>query len=77
MLLPIHVIAGGLAIVLGFTALFVKKGGNLHRRSGLLFVYAMIVMGVSASILEFLQGTDVTNLAAAVLSPAAASIRSR
>jgi uncharacterized membrane protein len=38
-LLPIHVAAGGLAIVLGAVALAVKKGGALHRRSGLLFVY--------------------------------------
>jgi hypothetical protein len=51
MLLPIHVAAGGLALVLGAVALLVKKGGPLHRRSGLLFVYAMLVMGISASIL--------------------------
>src|SRR5882672_3821168 len=51
MLLPIHVAAGGLALVLGAVALFVKKGGTIHRRSGLLFVYAMLVMGISASIL--------------------------
>ena len=50
-LLPIHIAAGGLAIVLGFVALLVKKGGTSHRRSGLLFVYAMLVMGISASIL--------------------------
>ena len=37
MLLPIHVAAGGLAIILGAVALSVKKGGNIHRRSGLLF----------------------------------------
>ena len=45
MLLPIHVAAGGLALVLGAVALLVKKGGTIHRRSGLLFVYAMLVMG--------------------------------
>ena len=49
--LPIHIAAGGLAIVLGAVALLVKKGGTVHRRSGLLFVYAMLVMGISASIL--------------------------
>ena len=56
MLLPIHIAAGGLAIVLGAVALSVKKGGTIHRRSGLLFVYAMLVMGVSASILSLLNG---------------------
>ena len=56
MLLPIHIAAGGLAIVLGYIALSVKKGGTIHRRSGLLFVYAMLVMGTSASILGLRKG---------------------
>jgi hypothetical protein len=51
MLLPIHIVAGGLAIILGGVALSVSKGATLHRRSGLLFVYAMLVMGISGSIL--------------------------
>ncbi len=55
LLLPIHIAAGALAIVLGAVALAVKKGGNIHRRSGMLFVYAMLVMGFSASILGFLK----------------------
>lgn len=53
LLLPIHIAAGGLAIVLGAVALAVRKGGTIHRRSGLLFVYAMLVMGFTASILGF------------------------
>lgn len=56
MLLPIHVAAGGLALVLGAVALSVKKGGTIHRRSGLLFVYAMLVMGISASLLGNVGG---------------------
>jgi hypothetical protein len=56
MLLPIHVAAGGLALVLGAMALSVKKGGTIHRRSGLLFVSAMVVMGISASILGNVGG---------------------
>ncbi|MEA2561383.1 MAG: hypothetical protein QOH06_2887 [Acidobacteriota bacterium] len=55
LLLPIHIAAGGLAMVLGAVALVVKKGGTIHRRSGMLFVYAMLVMGFSASILGFLK----------------------
>lgn len=51
MLLAIHIAAGGLAIILGAVALLVRKGGNIHRRVGLLFVYVMLVMGTSASIL--------------------------
>src|SRR5687767_15031574 len=68
MLLPIHIAAGGLAIVLGFVALFVRKGGTIHRRSGMLFVYAILVMGITASILEFFKSAGVANLVAAVLS---------
>ena len=52
MLLPIHVVTGGLAIVLGAVALTARKGGPVHRRAGLAFVYAMATMGISASILE-------------------------
>ena len=52
-LLPIHVAAGGIAIVLGAVALLVKKGGTVHRRSGLLFVYAMLVLGTTAALLGF------------------------
>ena len=51
MLLPIHIAAGVLAMVLGFVALAARKGDMLHRRSGLLFVYAMLTMGISGSIL--------------------------
>ena len=68
MLLPIHIAAGGLAIVLGVVALSVKKGGNIHRRSGLLFVYAMLVMAASASILSLLKGRADGNVLAGVLT---------
>lgn len=56
MLLALHVAAGGLAILLGALALMVKKGGTLHRRGGLLFVCAMLVMGATAPLLA-LQGS--------------------
>ena len=68
MLLPIHIAAGGLAIILGAVALSVKKGGTIHRRSGLLFVYAMLIMGVSASILSLLKGRADGNVLAGVLT---------
>jgi uncharacterized membrane protein len=56
MLLPIHIAAGGLALVLGAVALSVKKGGTIHRRGGLLFVYAMLVMGTTAAFLGNVGG---------------------
>lgn len=67
-LLPIHIAAGGLAIVLGAIALSVKKGGPLHRRSGRLFVYAMLVMGTTAAILEFLKTPNWANVFVALMT---------
>ena len=57
-LLPVHIVAGGLAIVLGDLALLVAKGGGLHRQSGILFVYAMLTMGISGSTLALHNGFD-------------------
>jgi len=66
-LLPVHIAAGGAAIVLGAVALLVKKGGTIHRRAGLLFVYAMLVMGFSASILGLLKSPTDSNVRAGFL----------
>ena len=68
MLLPIHIAAGVLAIVLGAVALSVKKGGKVHRRSGMLFVYAMLVMGFTASILELLESAAATSVIAPLMA---------
>jgi uncharacterized membrane protein len=51
MLLPIHILGGALAIILGAVALLASKGGILHRRAGVVFVYATLTMGISGSIL--------------------------
>jgi hypothetical protein len=67
MLLPIHIAAGGLAIVLGAVALLAKKGGTIHRRAGLLFVYAMLVMGISAAILGLRNGAPDGNVMAGLI----------
>ena len=68
LLLPIHIAAGGLAIVLGAVALSVKKGATLHRRSGVLFVCAMVIMGTTASILEYLRRPAATNVIMPLMS---------
>ena len=66
-LLTVHIVAGGLAVVTGGLALLVAKGSWLHRKGGLLFVYSMIVMGTSASILSLKHGIN-TNLMAGLTS---------
>src|SRR5947209_11721487 len=68
MLLPIHIVAGGLAIVLGAVALLASKGGTLHRRAGLLFVYAMLTMGISGSILALRQSLTNANVLGGFMS---------
>jgi hypothetical protein len=68
LLLPIHIAAGGLAMVLGAVALAAKKGGTIHRRSGLLFVYAMLVMGFSASVLGLRNSPTDGNLVAGLMT---------
>jgi len=66
--LPIHVAAGGLALVLGTVALLATKGRAIHRRSGLLFVFAMAVMGISATILGNMGGLTAVYFVATALT---------
>jgi hypothetical protein len=53
--LVVHIIAGALGILSGFVALFVAKGGGVHRRSGMLFVYAMVIMGIVGAAIALLR----------------------
>jgi hypothetical protein len=68
MLLPVHIAGGGLAILLGAVALLSPKGSTLHRRSGLLFVYAMLTMGLSGSVLALRQSLTNANVLGGVMS---------
>ena len=47
--LTVHYAAGLVSIVSGTIALSVKKGGRRHKLSGLIFTWAMIVLGLSAA----------------------------
>ena len=44
MLLPIHIIAGLIGLATGAVALYAAKGAKLHRKSGMIFVYTMLVV---------------------------------
>ena len=48
LVLALHFAAGLASIVAGTIALSVAKGGRLHRQSGLIFTWAMIVLGLTA-----------------------------
>lgn len=51
-LLWLHIAAGIAAILLGTIAVAARKGGRVHLNSGIWFAVAMIVLGLTASILE-------------------------
>jgi uncharacterized membrane protein len=57
--LAFHVATGLIALVAGFVAIAVRKGGTWHRRSGLVFVYAMIATGLTAAGLSVYEGKSV------------------
>ncbi len=66
-LLP-HVLAGGLGILSGFVALYATKGATLHRKSGMIFVYAMLVLSSSGAVLAMTFRPNMGNVMAGVLT---------
>ena len=46
-----HLVAGTIGLLAGLVALSVLKGGALHRRSGLVFTYAMLAVAVSGVVM--------------------------
>jgi hypothetical protein len=50
LMLLTHVLGGTTAVVSGFAALLVAKGGRAHRRTGMVFVVAMAIMGIFATV---------------------------
>ena len=62
-LLPVHILAGALGIVSGFVALFAAKGARLHRRSGMTFVYVMLVMSASGAFLAYVRDSRLSVIA--------------
>ena len=68
-LLPVHILAGGLALVFGYVALYATKGATLHRKSGLLFVWAMVMLSLSGAIMDALKTSRVSvNVVAGLLT---------
>jgi len=62
-ILPAHIFAGGLALVSGYLALFAAKGATLHRRSGMVFVAAMVTLSLSGALIAALTSTDISVVA--------------
>ena len=50
-LIPLHVTGGVTGILSGLVALYALKGARLHRKSGTIFVYAMLLMSLSGAVM--------------------------
>lgn len=54
-LLITHVATGCIALLVGLIPMFAQKGNRLHKRAGLIFVYCMITVAITAGLLCALQ----------------------
>jgi len=64
-----HIFAGSVGMAAGFVALYSAKGAPLHRRAGMVFVYVMLAMTFTGTVLAAVRGAAPTiNIPAAVLT---------
>ena len=54
--LVMHISAGAVGLVTGYVALSAAKGASLHRRTGMLFVYAMLTMSLLGATIAAVWG---------------------
>ena len=64
-LLFVHIFAAASALAAGFLALYAEKGKWIHRRFGLVFAYAMMIMTVTAAIMALGYRPNRVNVVAA------------
>ncbi len=67
-LVPVHVLAAAIGLVSGFIALYAIKGGTLHRKSGTIFAYAMLVMSLSGAVMAVGRAGTALNIPAALVT---------
>lgn len=69
MIYVVHIVAGGLALLGGYIALYSAKGAAVHRKSGRLFVYAMLTMAVAGTTIAAIRDVAPSiNVPAALLT---------
>jgi len=65
----IHILAASLGLICGYVALYAAKGASLHRKSGILFVYAMVTMSLCGLVVSAGRGVaPAINIPAALLT---------
>jgi uncharacterized membrane protein len=63
LILPVHILGGILGLVFGYLALFSRKGAAVHRKSGLLFVFAMVTLSLTGALVAFVNSSSVSVIA--------------
>jgi len=53
-LIYLHATLGGIAFIAGFIAIITKKGGNYHKKAGIIFYYTMLFSAISALVIAIL-----------------------
>lgn len=56
-LLVLHIVFGGSALVLGLFSMSSKKGQKLHKKSGFYFFISMMIVAITALILSTIKGS--------------------
>jgi hypothetical protein len=58
LILLVHILAGAVGLITGYIALYAAKGAPLHRKAGLLFVYAMLMMAMGGIVVSVGEGVS-------------------
>ncbi|MDH3525348.1 MAG: hypothetical protein OES32_17380 [Acidobacteriota bacterium] len=61
--LLLHIAGGVVGLLAGYLALFSAKGARVHRKSGLVFVFAMLTMGLTGAGIAAVEGVEVSVVA--------------
>jgi len=65
----VQILAGSLGLIAGFVALYAAKGAPLHRKAGMVFVYAILTMCVAGFTIAAVRGVaPAVNIPAALLT---------
>ncbi|RPJ22485.1 MAG: hypothetical protein EHM33_23390 [Chloroflexi bacterium] len=59
----LHIIGGLVGLTSGAVALSARKGAKLHRKSGMIFVYAMLVLSASGALMAALKPERISVIA--------------
>jgi len=77
----LHIVAGSIALAAGAVALYSLKGAALHRKSGMAFVYSMLIMSVTGAGMAVLKSEALSVIAGTLtfylVSTAALAVRRR